>query len=153
MVTSTLQRQATAADIIKTDGILRFQATQTLSFVLPKFTGSSDAAFVFDGENFIGVVSSTQLLNSRSTSTDMKLRSIAKMPPKLSPSFSLSEIAKAMIDSKIHFLPVINNDQFLGIVSINRLLEYILENHLLNGNGSIIFSGRTLVTGTEDKLV
>jgi predicted transcriptional regulator len=75
------------------------------------------------------------------------------MPPKLSLSSRLPEIAKKMLDSRIYFLPVIdNNGKFEGIVSVNRLINFIIKNELLSGNKDrILFSPRNIITVTENE--
>lgn len=141
----------TAKDILKTEKILKFECEQTISQVLPKLTSSHDAAFVFDQGKLVGVVSPYFLIRSRSIKEHSKLKNIAKMPPKLKLDSSFSEIAKAMINSKIHYLPVFDdNDEFIGIATIRRLLQYIVKNNLFNGNGHIIFRNRPLITAKED---
>lgn len=138
------------SEILKTKNIFRFSSDQSLSQVLTQLTSSHDAAFVFDkNDKFIGVVSSHFLFKSRSFNTNSKLKNIVKMPPKLGLDMSLREVAQAMIDSKIYFLPVVNGD-FKGIVTINRLFDFIIKNQILNQGGRLIMSDRELITVKEN---
>ncbi len=138
-------------DILKTEGIIRFQTSQTLSQALASLTTSHDAAFVFDDDNeFVGVVSPYYLFSNRSYKAESKLKSCVKMPPKLQAQMSLSKAARAMIESKIHYLPVVDDKgNFIGIATIRRLLEAVIARHILN-NDRIIFSQRPLITTTAD---
>ena len=150
MSNNSSQASPTVKEILKTTGIFHFQDSQLLSKVLPKLTGSHDAAFVFDNKDtFIGVVSPYHLFKKRSFHGSSKLRTCASMPPKLDLQTSLSKVAQAMIDSKIHFLPVLNS-KFEGIVTIRRLLMYVVDHQLLNHNGNITFSNRKLITAKPD---
>jgi CBS-domain-containing membrane protein len=87
-------------------------------------------------KEFCGVVSPYYLFRDRSLTTKSKLKSAAMMPPKLGLHTSLSDAAQAMLESKIHYLPVFNEDnQFTGIVTIGRLFRYVMNKHLLNHKG------------------
>ncbi|MGI5828033.1 MAG: CBS domain-containing protein [Patescibacteria group bacterium] len=141
----------TLKNILKTEEILKFDASQPLSKVLPHFTSSHDAIFVFDDERFVGVVTPYYLIKDRSLTRKSKLKGAVIMPPKLSPDTTLSEVAQAMLESKIHYLPVLNEEgEFLGIATIGRLFNYIIRNQLFNHNGRIIFTNSELVTLTGD---
>ena len=137
----------TVKNILKTEQIIRFDADQTLSQALPHLTSSHDSAFVFDGDKFIGVVSPYFVLKSRSFKEGSKLKSCVMMPKKMHLDDSFSEVATAMLNSKIHYLPAVDdNGDFVGIVSIKRMLEYIVEHKLKHDNGTIIFSDRELIS-------
>lgn len=145
---STIKPQVTA--ILKTKAILRFADSQTLSQALSKLTNSHDAVFVFDEKDrFIGVVSPYYIFKSRSYQPETKLKNVVIKPKKISLSMGLSKVAEAMIGTKVYYLPVLEQDEFQGIVTINRLFQYVIEHHLLNGNGTILFSSRPLVTGSD----
>lgn len=152
MINSKSQKHK-VSEILKTKNIFRFFSDQTISQVLPQLTSSHDAAFVFDKKDkFIGVVSSHYLFKSRSFNTNSKLKNVVKMPPKLNPDMSFGDVARAMIDSKIYYLPVVNGE-FKGIVTINRLFNFIIKNQILNNGGRLIVSDRELITVTENTTV
>lgn len=138
-------------DIIKTKGIFRFQQEQKLSEVLSSIVSSHDAAFVFNEENFIGVCSPIYLTKTRSINSTSKLKTCVKMPPKINPEDSLRHLANQMIESRIYFLPVIDDEnQFLGIATINRLFSYLLKHQQLLNSGHIVVSNRQLITINQD---
>lgn len=142
----------TVKDILKTKDILRFNQDQKLSELLSHLSSSHDAAFVFDdNENFIGVCSPIYLTKSRSINSNSKLRSCTKMPPKIRISDSLKDLAIQMIESRIYFLPVLDEaDNFLGIATINRLFSFLIKRPQLLNSGHIILSNRQLVTINQD---
>ncbi len=149
---TTKAKQPTVADILKKEGIIHLNINQNLSQALSKLTSSHDAAFIFDDEdNFIGIISPHMVVNNRSLKSSSKLKTCAKMPQKLYPNDTLSKVATAMINTKTHFLPVFNNQhKFEGITTIRRLLRFIVDNKLLNGNDKITFSNRKMVTIDKD---
>lgn len=150
----TAQKIYTAYDLLKTEGILKTNPEEKLSKVLAQLRNSHDAVFVFGPKNeFIGVVSYVDVFRKGSINENSKVKNIVKMPPKLSLSSRLPEIAKKMLDSRIYFLPVIdNNGKFEGIVSVNRLINFIIKNELLSGNKDrILFSPRNIITVTENE--
>ncbi len=153
MALTEASQQHTVADILKTENKIRFQASQTLSQVLSKLTSSQDAAFVFDKDKFIGVISPYYIFQERSLKPSSRLKTCVRMPPKLSPSTSLTNTAQHMIQSKIYYLPVFERDEFIGVASVKRLFKYIADHHLLNGTSRILFSNRPLVTGKETMVI
>lgn len=147
--------EPTAMNIIKTGKILSFDESQTLSKVLYYLKSSHDAAFIFDNKNnFKGVINPFYLFKNRSLTVESKISTALIMPPKISPTTNLPQIARLMLESKIYFLPVIDQkENFLGIVTINRLLDYIIKLKLLNDSTLIIFHERPIITGRANMMV
>lgn len=141
------KKTPTVKNIIKTQGIYRFDCNQTVSQILPKLTSSHDAGFVFDKEKFLGVVSPYYLFKNRSVNDRTKLKSAVVMPPKLKLDMNFSQVASLMIESHVYFLPVVN-DIFEGIVTINRLLQYSSKNNLYQ---RIIVSNSSLITLNQNQ--
>ncbi|NMB56721.1 CBS domain-containing protein [Candidatus Beckwithbacteria bacterium] len=142
---------ATVKNLLKTKNIIRFDCNQTLGQVLPKLTSSHDAAFVFDGDKFIGVVSPSHFINARSVKMETKLKRIAKMPPKLKLDTPIQEVAHLMLTSNIHYLPVLDEkNNFLGITTIRRLFQFCLKYKFFGNNGTILFSNDKLHTASKD---
>jgi predicted transcriptional regulator len=143
------------ADIIKTKGVFRYLDSQRLSQVLSDLDSSHDAAFVFNkNKKFLGVISPVYLSKTRSINTKAKLKTCLKMPPKVRTFDTLKKLAKAMLNSNIYFLPVINEgNQFVGIATVNRLFEFLLKNPNYLNSGHIIFSNRRLITINDKSTV
>jgi predicted transcriptional regulator len=147
-------RKAKVSNILKTKGVLHFDSNKNISAVLPELKSSHDAAFVFgEKDKFLGVISTYYLFKARSASSKTKLKSLVKMPPKLDNEMSLSETARRMIESKVYFLPVMEGKEFLGIATINRLFEFVSKNKLINRQGRIIFSSRSLVVIEQNESI
>ena len=145
----------TAYDVLKTTGILKAKPDNTLSQIISKLRNSHDAVFVFDNKDkFLGVVSFANIFKHNSIKDNSRLKNICKMPPKPNISARISEIAKLMINTQIYFLPIFDNDNnFLGIVSANRLFKFVITNHLLKGKDRLIFSPRQMITIKPDESI
>lgn len=113
-----------AKDILKTEGIITLNSKDKLSEAITKFKSSHDAVMVVDDGQFIGLVNPYFSLIKRTYPSSTKLKSCLFSPPKLSLNTSVSEISRLMLESKIHYLPVIDSgNQLLGIVSARRVLK------------------------------
>ncbi len=122
MNTPTIQ----AKDLIKTDNIYKAHASDSLSSALKSLTHSHDAAFVFDDDDkFIGVINPYYAVYQNNFPPETKLENAVHKPPVLSPDTYIWDIAKLMRESKVYYLPVIEKNEFIGIISINRLLQAI----------------------------
>ncbi|MBI4226316.1 CBS domain-containing protein [Candidatus Roizmanbacteria bacterium] len=115
-------------DIIKTEGIIKISPDDTLSYALTRMRTSHDAALVFDDKNqFLGVINPYYALIKSSYPGNAKVRHCLYHPPKVRANFTLAKVAQLFIESKIHYLPVFNDQEvFLGIISARHLLSYYL---------------------------
>ncbi len=116
-------------DILKTTGIIKFSPEDRLSKVLKHLSSSHDCAFVFDKDKFLGVINPYYSLIKNSYPINTKLSSCLIVPPKLKLDDSLEKATRLMMESKIHYLPVLDGkNAFLGIISARRILKFILRN-------------------------
>ena len=116
-----------AADILKTDNILRVDSSATLKEALALLTRSHDAVFVFDKTNkFLGIISPYYVIFKSKFPPDTKLGNCLYVPPKITPDTTIWDIAKLMVESKVYYLPVLENNVFKGIVTLNRILKALL---------------------------
>ncbi len=119
------------ADVLKTDGILKILASDTLGKALNMLSSSHDAAFVFkDGEfkEYIGVVNPYYCVIKTQHPPETKVENVIFHAPKLKKEDLLERAARLMIESKIHYLPVLDQKaRFLGIVTARRILGKLLE--------------------------
>ncbi|KXK10571.1 MAG: inosine 5'-monophosphate dehydrogenase [Microgenomates bacterium OLB23] len=118
-------------DLLKTADVIKVSPQDTLSSVLAQLESSHDAGFVFDeNDRFIGVVNPYYAVIKKAHPGSTKVQSCLIHPPKLQQTDDMSKAARLMIESKIHYLPVINQDhEFVGIVSARRLLSYMLRSN------------------------
>ena len=121
-------------DIIKTDRIIKISPDDTLSHAVSQLRTSHDAAFVFDeNDKFLGVINPYYSLIRSSYPGNSKVRHCLYHPPKIHIDYSITKICELFIESKIHYLPVFDNqDKFLGIMSARRLLSHFLKSPLFN---------------------
>lgn len=113
-----------AKDILKTEGIITLSPNDKLAEAISKFQSSHDAVMVVENGQFVGLVNPYFSLIKRTYPPSTKLKSCLFSPPKLTQNTSLKEIARLMLESKIHYLPVLNSaNQLLGIVTARRILE------------------------------
>lgn len=121
--------------IYKTENILKVGPEETLHAIMPYFTSSHDAAFVFEdpekSEGFLGVVSPYYCIIKKSYPANTKAKHCLMHPAKIDISMSLEKVAKTMMESKIHYLPVFQNGAFAGIISARRILSGILNSEKL----------------------
>ncbi|MCX7996617.1 MAG: CBS domain-containing protein [Patescibacteria group bacterium] len=117
-----------ARTLLKTDGIIRVAPDDTLATAISALKSSHDAAFVFEGERYIGVVNPYYALIRNSAHTGKSLvRQAIFHPPRLSPDDTPQRITDLMVHSRLHYLPVCEGKKFLGIVSAKRMLGKIAD--------------------------
>ena len=121
-------------DIIKTEGIIKLSPEDSLSHALAKMRTSHDAAFIFDDKNqILGVINPYYALIKSSYPGNAKVKHCMYHPPKVNINFSLEKVAEQFIESKIHYLPVFDeNEKFLGIISARRLLSHYLNSPIFS---------------------
>lgn len=144
------------ARILKKD-VIRISPEETLAGALSKLTTSHDAAFVFSDENkLMGVVNPYYDLIKSSYPGNAKVEHCLYHPPHVKSQYSLSKIASLIIESKIHYLPVFDdNDEFEGIISARRILDQFKDSPIFHVKISTILQkkNRPLVSVTPDDTV
>jgi CBS domain-containing protein len=116
----------TAKDLLKTNNILKIDSNTTLRKALSKLSRTHDAAFVFSEKSFLGVISPYYAVFKTSYPAQTNVQKALFNPPHLTLNTPIWEIARLMAESKVYFLPVFDkNNEFVGIVSVNRILRRI----------------------------
>lgn len=115
-------------DVLKTTDIIRVNPEDTLTSALSLLTSSHDAAFVFDGDTFLGVVNPYHALIQKSYPANTKVKNSLIHPPKLKLTDSLQRAAQLMNESKLHYLPVFDKNTFQGIVTARRVMKHMMNN-------------------------
>ncbi|PIV37581.1 hypothetical protein COS31_04065 [Candidatus Roizmanbacteria bacterium CG02_land_8_20_14_3_00_36_15] len=112
-------------DIIKNENIIRVSSQDTLSSALAKLSTSHDGAFVFSGENkYLGIINPYYCLFKTSYPYNAKVENCLFHAPRIKINTPINKVARLFIESKIHYLPVFDNqDKFIGIISARRLIE------------------------------
>ncbi|MCX7589563.1 MAG: CBS domain-containing protein [Patescibacteria group bacterium] len=114
-------------NLLKENNIIKVSSDSNLSQALNKLSTSHDAAFVFDDNNkFLGVINPYHHLIRNSYPVNIKVKNCLFHPPKIYINYPLTKVSELFIQSKIHYLPVFDNkDNFLGIISARRILNYL----------------------------
>ncbi len=144
-------------DIIKTENIIKVDPDETLSSALAKLTTSHDAAFIFSKDNkFLGVINPYFCFIKSSYPGNARVEHCAFHPPHVKIDYPLSKVVQLIIESKIHYLPVFDQqEKFLGIISARRILSQIRNSLIFNIKiGEILKEkNRPLITIYEDEVV
>ncbi|MCA9372072.1 CBS domain-containing protein [Candidatus Woesebacteria bacterium] len=117
------------SNLIKTTNVIKTSPEETLSSALRQLNSSHDAAFVFDEkDNILGVINPYYTIIKTSTDPGTKVKHVLFHPPKIYPQDSLARVAQMMIDSKIHYLPVLDGKQkFVGIITARRIMRAMMD--------------------------
>ena len=144
-------------NLVKVKNIIRISPDITLSKALSNLSSSHDAAFVFNAdEKYIGIINPYYCLIKSSHPGNSKVEHCLYHPPRIKQDFSVAKIAQYMIDSKIHYLPVLGDkNEFLGIVSARHILSLLQDSKLfdLKIKEYLKLKKNPLVTIYEDDLV
>lgn len=141
------------ARILKKD-VIRISPQESLAGALSKLTTSHDAGFVFsDEDKFMGVVNPYYDLIKSSFPGNAKVEHCLFHPPHIYSQYSLSKIAKLIIESKIHYLPVFDDkNRFEGIISARRILSQFKDSPIFHVKISEILQhkNKQLITISQD---
>lgn len=112
---------------VKTENIIKISPEDSLSSALSKLSSSHDAAFVFEDDgHYIGVINPYYTVIKSSLPGTTKVENCLFHPPRILINDSIERIAQQMTESKIHYLPVFDDQQnFVGITSGRRILREI----------------------------
>lgn len=112
-------------DIVKTTNIIKISPDDTLSSALAQLGSSHDSAFVFsDEKKFMGVINPYYCVIKTSYPGNAKVEHCLFHPPKIRNKYSISRVAQLFIESKLHYLPIFDdNDKFVGVASARHLLN------------------------------
>lgn len=115
-------------DVLKKTGIVTAHVDDSLSSAVSKLHSSHDACFVFDGEagsKYVGVINPYySLIKHQKYQGESLVRHCLFHPPKVSMDDSIERVVGLMMESRMHYLPVIDqNGRFKGVVSARRILK------------------------------
>lgn len=120
--------------IYKTEKIITVTPNEKLSKTLAQLSSSHDAAFVFEEDRdksgkrtFLGIINPYYCMVVKSYPASTRVKHSLVHPPKLAVGDSLEKAARLMIESKIHYLPIMENNEFVGIITARRLIGYANE--------------------------
>ncbi|MBU0497657.1 MAG: CBS domain-containing protein [Candidatus Thermoplasmatota archaeon] len=85
----------------------------------------TDAIIVTDKNNYQGMLLKRSLMEPK-LSLQTKIHTLITHVPKISPTASLEEIARLMIENDVYHLPVISDEKPLGIVNAADIIENLM---------------------------
>ncbi len=111
-------------DLVKTNNVIKISPQDTLTMALAKLSTSHDSGFVFSKEGkYLGVINPYYTVIKASYPANAKVEHCLFHAPHVYLNTQLNKLAQLFIDSKVHYLPVFNQEEkFIGIVSARRLL-------------------------------
>jgi CBS domain-containing protein len=113
-----------AQDILSTEVVKR-DANDKFSQAINLFN-DTDAIVITDQGKYHGMVLKRTLMEPTVT-LQTKLNTMLSHTPKLTPTTSVEEVARIMVENNIYYLPVIHNDVLLGIVTADDVVEKLTE--------------------------
>lgn len=118
----------TLKDVIKTENIIKASPDDTLSTALGRLSSSHDAIFIFQNDQYLGVINPYYSVIKSSYPGSTKVQNCLFHPPKIHLEDSIERVAQMMSESKIHYLPIFDKfEQFIGITTARRILRYMLQ--------------------------
>lgn len=124
-------KELVAKDILKTQGIVYFHKEAKLAEAMAQFESSHDAEIIVNDESqLLGIITPYYSMIKRKYPPETKLKTCLYHPPKIKLTTPLSEVARLMLENKVHYLPVVDdNSVVLGIVTARRMLDSMLKDH------------------------
>ena len=106
-------------------GSIQFKKTIHLSRCLEAFeTGMPPVLAVLnDKGKYEGVITRRSILRSRLDPTTTKVKTLMKTAPPVTVDFSLSKMAKLMIESEMRQLPLFEKNKLLGFVTDENIIH------------------------------
>ncbi|MFW5703474.1 MAG: CBS domain-containing protein [Patescibacteria group bacterium] len=119
-----------ARDIVKKTGILTAHPDDTLGSAVSKLHSSHDAVFVIDHDgHYRGVINPYHsLIKTGRNQGDTLVKHALFHPPRIVPEDSIERIITMMRDSRMHYLPLMDEDTFVGVISARRILRDMHNN-------------------------
>lgn len=87
-----------------------------ISKIVSKMIGGSEALAVFDSNNFLGIISSSEIIE-RDYPMDTKARHLVrKNMPRIEDGFDISEAARIFLENNVKALPVFSKKEIIGLI-------------------------------------
>ena len=112
-------------DIVSTEYV-NLPPDTPVSKLVGTFDDPSVAGVVVDGGEFEGVVTRRQLASSHHQ-PDQKIESVAWNVPRVTADEDVRRVAQLMIDGGSRLLPVFDEDELIGVVTADDLLENVKQ--------------------------
>ncbi|MDJ1434571.1 CBS domain-containing protein [Halostagnicola sp. A-GB9-2] len=114
-------------DTIVSEEFVEYTPDTTVSKLVGTFADSDVRGVVVRGDEFEGVVTRRQLATSHRQPNE-KLGSLVWHVPQLAPDEDVRKVAQLMIDSDSQVLPVFEDGELCGVVTVDSILEAVKPN-------------------------
>lgn len=143
--------------LMQTDGIITGSPDEFLSTVLSKLPSSHSTAFIFDKDKkYLGVINPYYSVIKSSHPANIKIEHCLFHAPHIKMQHTAGKIAEMMIQSKIHYLPVFDDqEKFIGMVSARNMLRTYESHSVFTTRISemIKMKKRPLITIQEEETI
>ena len=83
---------------------------------------------VVHGTHLAGMVSEFEIREIKGAPEDVEVRSImVENPPKVDPTTAVEEAGRVLVEKKVQSLPVVDNGNLVGIISLRHILHALVE--------------------------
>ncbi|RMF07260.1 CBS domain-containing protein [Candidatus Woesearchaeota archaeon] len=127
-------------------------ADTTLHDAIKHLEGETDVLFVKDRSRYEGAVTERRIIRSGLDRQETKVLKIAVPTPKLEKETPLVECARLMIENDILELPVFQNDEIVGVVTAEKVLEAASGKLFGNEKVKNMMSEDVIVCSPEDSI-
>jgi len=110
-------------DVVSTEYV-KLSPDTPVSKLVGTFDDPTVAGVVVYGDEFEGVVTRRQLASSHHQ-PDQKLESVVWNVPRVTPEEDVRRVARLMIDGGTRLLPVFDDDELIGVVTADDVLESV----------------------------
>lgn len=107
---------------------------------------------VLDQKKYAGIVDESIVYRQGLDLKSTKVRAVLKRVPKLSPDTHLEEAARLMVESGVKHLPVLRDNELLGVISSKEILSFYAEDKFSLEEVSSIMVRRPLVIGADNSI-
>lgn len=143
--------------LIQTEGIIKASSDEVLSSVLSRLPSSHSAAFIFDKDKkYVGIINPYYSIIKSSHPSNIKIEHCLVHAPHVKLQHTAGKIAQMIMESKIHYLPVFDDqDKFIGMVSARGLFRAYESNNIFTVRISDMVKSkkRSLVTIQEEDTI
>lgn len=143
--------------LIQTEGIIKASSDEVLSSVLSRLPSSHSAAFIFDKDKkYVGIINPYYSIIKSSHPSNIKIEHCLVHAPHVKLQHTAGKIAQMIMESKIHYLPVFDDqDKFIGMVSARGLFRAYESNNIFTVRISDMIKSkkRSLVTIQEEDTI
>ncbi len=114
-------------EAIISEDYVEFAPDTTVSKLVGTFADADVRGVIVHGDEFEGVITRRQLATSHRQPNE-KLGSLVWHVPRLTADEDVRKVAQLMIDSDSQLLPVFENDELRGVVTVDGILEAVKPN-------------------------